>query len=336
MGKKTNVIIGMAAAGAGMYYAYQKLTKKVAMTAGRRSGGYPEAGEETAAAGATERETLRENASNPAQETVREDLVSVPAEVLVAKDGVVYGELKKYTYYSTTRERETKVNVLLPPDYSPAGSYPVLYALHGFWGNEDSLPGSSKAQVLLGNLVAAGLATKQIIVFPYIYTSKTQAFCTHMDMENALNYDNFIEDFLHDLMPFIEENFAVAKGREATAITGFSMGAREALYIATKCPDKIAYVGSACPAPGLTPGRDAIMGEHPGQLRNEELAFSIAPEVLLLTAGGADTVVCEHPEKYHKLLEQNGVAHTWQWIPEGGHDASCFVPHLYQFLTRIF
>ncbi len=46
---------------------------------------------------------------------------------------VKYGELKTYQYYSTTRERTTNVNVLLPPDYNPNETYPVLYALHGYW-----------------------------------------------------------------------------------------------------------------------------------------------------------------------------------------------------------
>ena len=57
------------------------------------------------------------------------------------------------------------------------------------------------------------------------------AWCTGMDLANCFAYDNFINDLTTDLMPFIEGSFSVAKGRENTAITGFSMGGRESLFI---------------------------------------------------------------------------------------------------------
>jgi hypothetical protein len=41
-----------------------------------------------------------------------------PKDIEDTQEGVTYSEFKKYTYYSTTAERDTNVNVLLPPDYS--------------------------------------------------------------------------------------------------------------------------------------------------------------------------------------------------------------------------
>ena len=95
-----------------------------------------------------------------------------------------------------------------------------------------------------------------IVVFPYIYTSKTKEACDGLNLENSLNYDNFIHDLTNDLMPYIEKNFSVKTGRENTAITGFSMGARESLFIGLTRSDLFGYVGAACPAPegGVTIG----------------------------------------------------------------------------------
>ncbi len=272
-------------------------------------------------------------------EAVRRIVTEYAPEGIAASRGdVLYGTLVKKTYYSTTRERETNVNVLLPPGYREDRKYPVLYALHGFWGNEDSLPGMSKAQNMLGNLIAAGEAEPMIVVFPYIYTSKSQPMCTHMDQANALNYDNFINDLRTDLMPYIESTFAVKTGRENTAITGFSMGGRESLYIAVRHPECFGYVGAACPAPGLTPGEDRVMGVHPGQLGENELAFGEGetPYVLLLTAGEQDTVVNEHPANYHRILTENGVAHIRHSVTEGGHDGVSVTAHFYNLLRAIF
>lgn len=251
-----------------------------------------------------------------------------------------YGELTKVTYYSTTAERDTRVNILLPAGYSENEKYPVLYALHGYWGNEDSLlsgDGSLKIQQIIGNLVAEGEAEKMIVVFPYIYTSKDKAVLTGMDLENSLNYDNFINDLVTDLMPFIEENYAVATGRENTAVTGFSMGGRESLFIGFTRSDLFGYVGSVCPAPGLTPGAD--LNAHPGQLQESELVIKEgekAPYLVMISAALNDGVVGNSPETYHNILIENGVEHIWHVVTKGDHGGNSIRPHIYNFAKAIF
>ncbi len=248
---------------------------------------------------------------------------------------VEYGTLTKYQYYSTTRERMTNVNVLLPPGYSENEKYPVLYAMHGYWENEDSLAAMGKVRNMLGNLISTGDAEKMIVVFPYIYTSKTQEACSGLDLANSLNYDNFINDLTTDLMPYINSNFSVKTGRENTAITGFSMGGRESLFIGLTRSDLFGYVGAACPAPGLTPGADLSM--HPGQLQENQLkpAYDM-PYLLMITGGGNDGTVGNQPSLYHNILNNNGINHIWHSVSSGGHDASSVQPHFYNYLRFIF
>ena len=258
-----------------------------------------------------------------------------PAGITEEKTGVSYGTLKKYQYYSTTRERNVNVNVLLPADYNENETYPVLYALHGYWETEDSLAAMSGARTMLGNLNANGEAKKMIVVFPYIYTSKTKEACDGLNLENSLNYDNFINDLTNDLMPYIEKNFSVKTGRENTAITGFSMGARESLFIGLTRSDLFGYVGAACPAPGLTPGTDLSM--HPGQLQEKQLkpAYQM-PNLIMITGGGKDGTVGSQPSVYHNILSANGIEHLWHSVSDGGHDSSSVQPHFYNYLRGIF
>lgn len=104
--------------------------------------------------------------------------------------------------------------------------------------------------MILENMMAKGLTKEMIVVCPYTFCSKQNAVCTEMNLENSLAYDNFINDLEQDVMPFVEKTFSISKEKENTAIAGFSMGGREALYIGIQYPEQFGYVGAVCPAPG--------------------------------------------------------------------------------------
>ena len=256
-----------------------------------------------------------------------------PEGILTERDGVTYPEFEKFYYYSVTAERDTPVNVLIPADYSEDKEYPVLYILHGYYDNEDWMARDVvHISTMLTNLIADGEAEEMIVVCPYIYCSKDMPYCTGMDTQNTLNYDNFINDMMTDLMPFIEESFSTAKGRENTAITGFSMGGRESLFIGFSHPEIFGYIGSVCTAPGLINGT----GE-PHQLEQSEFCFTaITPYLLLLSAAENDGVVGGNPSTYERMLTRNGTEHLWHTMSRTGHDASSVTPHLYNFMRMIF
>ena len=251
----------------------------------------------------------------------------LPAGAADVRSGVDYGELRSCTYWSTTRERETPVRVLLPAGYDENETYPVLYLLHGYWNDEKTLSDpESGLQTIIGNLIASGEAEKMIVVFPYIYTSKTMPYCTGMDWENNQNYDNFIYDLKADLMPWMASHFSIRTDRASTAISGFSMGARESFYIGTQMSDRFGYVGSVCTAPGLAPGM-----LDPGDLR-----FAQQPYMMLLSGAVYDGVVGENPKNYHEMLTANGVPHIWNSLPDGGHDNNSIQPHVYNMVKFAF
>ena len=256
-----------------------------------------------------------------------------PESVLKKREGVSYPSFRKYSYFSRTAGRDTPVNVLLPQGYSEDKRYPVLYLMHGYWSDENWMSDERvHISEMLTNLIADGKAAEMIIVCPYIYCSKDRPRCTAMDYENSAAYDNFINDLRTDLMPFIESSFSVLTERESTAITGFSMGGREALFIGFSMPERFGYIGAVCPAPGLVRGT-----ESPFNLEFADLIFvHDAPKVLLLSAAADDNVVRGCPELYHRLFTENGTEHIWHHINGTGHDADSVIPHLYNFFRMIF
>jgi len=283
-------------------------------------------------------ETIAEITAPETEETYmdkcKDKMVEMPPEeILTEREGTAYPSFEKYTYYSQTAERDTPVNVLLPADYSEDKKYPVLYVLHGYYDNENWMTRDIvHISTMLTNLVADGEAQEMIVVCPYIYCSKDMPTCTGMDTQNTLNYDNFINDMMTDLMPFIEENFSVAKGRENTAITGFSMGGRESLCIGVSNPDKFGYVGAVCAAPGLTKGTG-----DPWMLEEDQLTFGEnKPGLILLSAAENDGVVGANPSKYKEIFLSNGEELIWHSMSRTGHDHSSVTPHLYNYFRMIF
>ncbi len=245
--------------------------------------------------------------------------------------GRAYGTLQKVTYYSNTCKRNRNFNILLPAGYSTDKKYPVLYAMHGYWQNEDTLASetdeSMRLRQIIGNAIAAGEAEDMIVVYPYIYASATQDACSAMDDANNAAYDNFINELTNDLMPYIEANYSVLTGKDNTALTGFSMGGRESLYIANQRPDLFGYVGAICPAPGVSPG---LIAESDFRFTGE------SPYLLLLTAGSNDEVVYNTPSGYHDILTNNNVPHIWHYVDGGYHGGNCIRAHMYNFVRAVF
>ena len=55
--------------------------------------------------------------------------------------------------------------------------------------------------------------------------------------------DDFVEDFVNDIMPYTESHYRVQADRAHRAIAGLSMGGGQTLYIALPHLDKFAYIG---------------------------------------------------------------------------------------------
>ena len=145
--------------------------------------------------------------------------------------------------------------------------------------------------------------------------------------KNNKAYDNFINLLTKEIMPYMEQHYSIKTGRDHTAITGFSMGGRESLYIGFSRPDLFGYVGAMCPAPGST--TDLIA--------EGDLKFgSLSPYLLMVSAGLDDQIVWSTPSGYHDTMNNNSVTHVWHTVTGRDHGGKTIRPHIYNYIRAIF
>lgn len=258
---------------------------------------------------------------------------NVPSSVL----SNAQGKIEHITYFSKKANRNKGANVWLPPNYSESEKYPVLYVNHGYGGDESSMVNGMGVREIATNLIKSGDAVPMIIVFTNQYTDPNHEKQTGNGQADVPGYDNFVEDLPDSLMPYIESHYPVKTGRENTAITGFSMGGREALYVGIKCCDKVGYVGAGAPAPGIFPTKDQLMN-HPGVMSKDDMRIDppYSPYLLLIAGGTNDGMVNDYPKQYSDLFTQHGTENIYLSVPGGGHDSKTVIPMMYNFIRFIF
>lgn len=263
---------------------------------------------------------------------------TTPSDYRALQDDVTYGEVKKMTYHSTTTGKDRRLSIVLPPNYTTEKKYPVCYLLHGL-GQDDTDWLNANAPTIIGNMIAAGTAREMILVLPNCRARENDSANPPdaFSLSNYQAFDNFINDLRDNVMPFVKENFSIKEGRENTAIAGFSMGGRTALYIGLSMQETFGYTGGFCPAPGIFAytmngvTEDGLFTKETFKL-NDEYADNT---LVMIVAGKTDTIVGNTPATYHDALVANGTKHIW-YKKAGGHDLNVMDNALYNFAKLIF
>ena len=261
-----------------------------------------------------------------------------PSKFTSVQSGVRYGTVKKEQYYSTTTERKRNVIVILPNGYTEEKKYPVLYLFHGGMGDEnDWISGGVKN--MIGNMIASGEAKEMILVLPNCRCREDDSVANAdgFALGHVQSFDNFLNDFKDNLMPYIESNYSVAAGRENTAIAGLSMGGRVALNIGISLPEKVGYTGAFSPAYGIFPYTN--MGLTEEGLFTEK-TFTLPDEYkdntfIMINNGNQDNMVKDEPKRYHNALDANGVKHIYYTL-DGMHDLKVWRNGFYNYARYLF
>jgi enterochelin esterase-like enzyme len=166
-------------------------------------------------------------------------LVYVPGAKWMDNQRVPHGAVSEVHYYSKSLERMRRMHVYTPPGYesSTREKYPVFYLLHGATDCDDSWSTVGRAGFILDNLIAEGKAEAMVVVMPAGHTGRS-AFGP-----GGRGMDQFVQDFLDDIKPYIETNYRVHTDRANTAIAGLSMGGAQTLEIAMPNLQQFAYFG---------------------------------------------------------------------------------------------
>src|SRR5579883_1847271 len=162
----------------------------------------------------------------------------VPGSAFMDTQKTPHGAVAAIDYYSSALNKDRRMHIYTPPGYeSGQQKYPVFYLLHGAGDSDDSWTTVGRAGFILDNLIAAGKAKPMIVVMPAGHTSLAQgggrgAAPAPGTAAAAPPRDEFLDDFVTDIMPYVDRHYRVLTGRQHRAIAGLSMGGSQTLNIA--------------------------------------------------------------------------------------------------------
>jgi len=270
-------------------------------------------------------------------------LVTVPGSEMFDTKQVPHGAVAAVTYYSTALGRFRRMHVYTPPGYEMGGAqkFPVFYLLHGAGDSDDSWSSVGRAGFILDNLIAAKKARPMIVVMPAGHTSRTTA-----GRGAAGARDEFAEDFLTDVMPYVEKNYRVLTTRGSRAIAGLSMGGGQTLNISMSHLDKFAYIGvfssgvfgivpmpqrAGAPAPP-PPSGPSWEEQHAAAL--DDAAAKKGLKLLWFSTGAEDGLLATSKATV-EMLKKHGFDATFKESP-GGHTWLNWRNYLVEFTPQLF
>ncbi len=256
-------------------------------------------------------------------------LVEIPSggtSLQEARD-VPHGAVAMHWHKATAIGDETRSFwVYTPPGYEQNATrrYPVLYLLHG---NNDRPAGWTDVgniHFLADNLIAAGRMAPMLIVMPYGHAlpfgQRGQAPRTNTTV--------FADYLLKDVIPFTNEKYRVAAGREHHAIAGFSMGGEQSLHVFFKNLDRFSAIGAFSSAAfrALTTDHGALLEDPDGT--NAKIA------VFFVTCGRQDSAF-PNSQQLVDTLTAKKIRHVWR-ATDGRHNHAFVRDRMEEFLPLLF
>jgi len=242
------------------------------------------------------------------------------------------GEIHHHFYVSSVAADQRDFYVYTPPGYDPTSkkTYPVLYLLHGYSDDASGWTAVGRANVILDNLIAQGKAKPMIVVMPLGYGTMEiitlgWGAWSHTDVRDK-NFSRFREALLTEVMPKVESEYRVAKGRDSRAIAGLSMGGAESLLTGLNNLDKFAWIGAF--SSGGMP--DEFEKDFPG------LDAKASQQIRLLwIACGTEDGLLTVNRNLREWLKTKGVQHTDIETP-GMHAWMVWRRNLAEFAPLLF
>ncbi len=267
-------------------------------------------------------------------------MVHVPGAEFMDTGDVPHGAVAAIMYPSSALHKVRRMHIYTPPGYEVGTArYPVFYLLHGAGDSDESWTSVGRAGFILDNLIAAKKAVPMIVVMPAGHTSRTpigRGAPPQSAGEGGLTpTEEFVKDFVEDVMPYVEKNYRVIADRPHRAIAGLSMGGNQTLNIAIEHLDRFTYVGvfssgligalgrgaapvAAPPPPGAPPVLDAAWEQqHAAALDNaaarkglKAFWFATGSEDRLMPTTRA-TIELFKRHGFNPTFTESGGGHTW-------------------------
>lgn len=183
---------------------------------------------------------------------------------LLLSSHVLASDVAYRQFFSPTLDNHYPYSVYLPDGYDADATtpYPVIYLLHGSFGNERDWVTRGNLPQVADRLMAAGHLPPAVFVMP-----GSRSWWVDGYNEPARSA------FFDDLLPHIESTYNVGSERPLRGVAGLSAGGYGALNFALERPDLFAAAAALSPASYVPePPANSSARRHPAFL-NEQGEF---------------------------------------------------------------
>ena len=252
---------------------------------------------------------------------------------------VPHGDVHSRIYHSKITGDWRRCFVYTPPDYDTnlSARYPVLYLQHGMGEDETGWIFQGHANLILDNLIAEKKAVPMIVVMDNGYASRPAGPFGPPSVRGPGDFTTFEEVITKDLIPMIDSGFRTIPDRDHRAAAGLSMGANQALHLATHNLDTFAYMaGFSGTMNGLSTEALDPATAFNGTFK-DGAAFNAKVKLLWIGMG------TQEPEPFpgaigafRAMLEKAGIKYVFFSSPGTAHEWLTWRRDLNDFAPRLF
>jgi enterochelin esterase family protein len=280
-----------------------------------------------------------------------------------------HGEISSVWYTSSSVASPRRALVYTPSGYRTSRErFPVLYLLHGWGGDENEWLEPGRTAQIMDNLLAAHKIVPMIVVMPNGHHDRhaipdiaPPASTSVLAPLPPAGYDitpsmtQIANSVVHDLVPFVDQNFRTLPKSSSRAVAGLSMGGGQATLIGLNNPDVFAWVasfsgaiiawpgammpaqapaqagGSGPPIPRFNLNPDALSKNAPG------LNASINDKLrLLYISCGLDDGLITSNKQFEEWLSQHNIRFSHEEVPGYAHVWSFWRRSLVDVAPQLF
>lgn len=244
------------------------------------------------------------------------------------QSGIPHGKVEQ-PLYQNYLEKDKRMHVYLPPGYAASSEtrYPVLYLNHGGGGDDTNWTVSGSAHFILDNLIAAGKAKPMIVVMPNVRD------CFSATPPSPGKDDACSQEYLKDIVPYIDANYRTRADRKNRAIAGLSMGGFVVLHTGLPHLDTFSelyvYSSGHIDEAGLKQFQESF--EPLLQDPNTNDLFRVP----LYMAAGETDIALRNGQKDLALFNRHGIRNFWV-LSSGGHEWMNWRRYLHQTAQIMF
>jgi enterochelin esterase family protein len=274
-------------------------------------------------------------------------LFTVSGSPLMDTRDVPHGAVAEVFYYSNVLKTTRRMHVYTPAGYE-AGTqkYPVFYLLHGAMDTDDAWTSVGRAGFILDNLIADGKAKPMVVVMPAGH-QPGQPGIPGMG-PGAPSVNPFTDEFMTDIMPYVEKHYRTINDRQHRAIAGLSMGGYQTLDIAFRHLDLFSQIGvfssgATLGRRGPTPGTQASATSAPSPIDEWESAHKANLDNAALKKGarliwlstGVDDGLIVNTRSTVEVLKKHGFEPVFKESP-GTHSWFNWRNYLIEYAPQLF